>query len=49
MKKFEIKIDCFAFNGKNCSALRKLYCEKEECNFYKSKEDYKKETKKLEG
>lgn len=35
--------DCFAFVEKNghqgCRALNDLYCKKEECKFYKSRED----------
>lgn len=45
--------DCFAYwedsNGgrhKRCQALHKLYCEHEDCKFYKAKEQYERETKK---
>ena len=37
---FEIKTDCFAFKGGQCMALTDLYCTKEKCSFYKSKEEY---------
>ena len=39
-----IKTDCFAFKSDNpyngCHALDKLYCRREECKFYKNKEDF---------
>lgn len=39
--KIEIKQGCFAFrkgkNGNKCIALNDLYCQREKCNFYKSK------------
>ena len=42
-----VKKDCFAYNEKlvnrSCTALRELYCAKEECKFYKTKEQYQKE------
>ena len=33
------KTDCFGYDEKKCvcKALKKLYCENEECNFYKTK------------
>ena len=31
-----IKKTCFAYKNGKCTALNKLYCEKEECSFYKS-------------
>lgn len=34
-----IKKDCFAYINGNCLALKKLYCEKEECGFYKQHKD----------
>lgn len=38
-KNFEIKTDCFAFKSNHtCSALKALYCAKENCKFYKRKE-----------
>jgi len=36
----EVKTDCFAYNAaivRKCTALDELYCAKEECKFYKSK------------
>lgn len=51
MKKYdeiEIKQDCFAYKEAadkrktgTCLALTDLYCKKEICNFYKSKEQIK--------
>lgn len=37
---YELKTDCFAYSKKNneCRALKELYCEKENCPFYKTKE-----------
>ena len=34
-----IKTDCFGYDEKKCDCkiLKKLYCENEECNFYKTK------------
>lgn len=42
---YEIKTDCFAYlknpkDGKHCNALTELFCQKEKCKFYQSKEDY---------
>ena len=36
----EVKEDCFAYDSKykQCDALNDLYCKKENCRFYKSKE-----------
>ena len=44
------KTDCFGYDEKKCvcKALKKLYCENEECNFYKTKEQVQKERKKYE-
>ena len=53
MSLFEPKKDCFAyeFNPKRghaqCIALRMLYCKREECNFYKTKEQLESELKKI--
>lgn len=34
-----IKTDCFAYReGRKCNALSKLYCEFENCKFYKTKQ-----------
>lgn len=43
-----LKKDCFAFDESNfdCKALDKLYCTKEKCCFYKTKERNEKEEKK---
>lgn len=40
-----IQTDCFAFDVKKleCNCLNDLYCKKENCKFYKSKEQYIKE------
>nr|DAG51221.1 MAG TPA: hypothetical protein [Caudoviricetes sp.] len=39
----EVKPDCFAYNSKSnsCKCLTDLYCKKELCSFYKSKETHK--------
>lgn len=37
-KEDSIKKDCFAYSKHKCSALNRLYCEKETCPFYKAKE-----------
>ena len=45
----KIKTDCFAYRPERmcpCIALRELYCEKEHCSFYKTKEQYIAEIKK---
>ena len=44
------RTDCFAYKRGNffgsnyeiCDALDKLYCKREQCNFYQSKEEYQK-------
>ena len=38
-----VKTDCFAYNSKsnNCKCLTDLYCKRELCSFYKSKETHK--------
>ena len=40
-----IKTDCFAWNAnkKCCQALNKTLCEKGECSFYKTKEQYERD------
>lgn len=42
----QIRTDCFAFKSDNpydgCSALDKLYCRRNKCNFYKNKETFNK-------
>lgn len=42
MKEFDVKADCFGYrripgtkNGEECAVLKKLYCKKEKCSFYK--------------
>lgn len=47
-----IKENCFGFDARcgvrkdnRCTALDKLYCEYEECKFYKSKERFEYEEK----
>ena len=42
-----IKKNCFAFDEENfdCKALNKLYCTKEKCCFYKTKERNEREEK----
>ena len=39
----EPNYDCAFYDKKNksCVALNKLYCKKENCNFYKTKDEYK--------
>lgn len=41
INKFKVKEDCFAYNSikKECIGLDKLYCKREKCKFYRSKED----------
>ncbi|WP_304393208.1 hypothetical protein [uncultured Clostridium sp.] len=43
-QKQQPKSDCFAFiqreRSVDCNALNDLYCTKENCKFYMSKEDY---------
>lgn len=43
-----IKEDCFAFRKEKqeCNCLRELYCNQEECRFYKSREKVKEEKEK---
>ena len=47
MAEIKIKADCFAYDptlkNRPCKALTDLYCAKENCKFYKSKEQYQKE------
>ena len=40
-----VKKDCFAYGSisNKCSALNELYCKKENCKFYKTKESMRKE------
>lgn len=42
MNKPEIKTDCFAFMQKcrKCSVLNELICQKRECTFFKTQEQY---------
>lgn len=55
-KYVNVKRDCFAYkcgrgniSNSYCTALNKLYCETEECKFYKTKEELiEKERKILE-
>lgn len=46
----EIKTDCFAYDAtlahRHCTALEELYCQKGQCNFYKTK--IQREREKLE-
>ena len=49
---FEVKRDCFAYIASKrgigqCLALHMLYCRKENCNFYKSKEQYENELEEI--
>lgn len=41
--------DCFAYRAdvNNCGALNKLYCECEECKFYKTKDEVDRTTMRL--
>ena len=49
-----MKEDCFAFNKqakrkeKMCNALRELVCDNNECSFYKTKEQFKKDARAAE-
>ncbi len=38
----EVKKDCFAYDceAEDCIALKALYCKKELCAFYKTREQY---------
>lgn len=40
---FKVKKDCFAYSKDldDCVVLTDLYCKKENCSFYKTKEQYK--------
>jgi hypothetical protein len=46
----QVRTDCFGYKREqwldsvyeNCTVLRKLYCKKEKCNFYKSEEEFRK-------
>lgn len=38
MEKCEIKYDCFAYEKGRCTALRQLCCDRQNCSFYKTKE-----------
>lgn len=46
----EIKTDCFGYNkaNKKCTVLRDTYCRKEECVFYKTREQYQADKEKYE-
>lgn len=39
-----IKEDCFAYkkDKAECNCLKELYCEKENCKFYKTRKELKK-------
>lgn len=39
MSNKKVMEDCFAFINGKCACLNKLYCETEECKFYKRKEE----------
>lgn len=34
--------DCIFYKNRSCKALRKLFCSKEKCNFYKTKQNFNK-------
>lgn len=47
----EPKKDCFAYTeaaGGTCMALNGLYCVNQDCTFYKTKEQHKKDVEKAE-
>lgn len=48
---FEVKTDCLAYNKdfNDCIVLTDLYCKKENCSFYKTKEQYLKDAGDFEG
>lgn len=53
-KDAEVKKDCFAFHegitGQGeCTILTDLYCKKEKCGFYKTKEKFNEDLRKAEG
>ncbi len=33
------RVDCFAYCNGKCNALNKLYCKKDVCNFFKTREE----------
>ena len=42
----KIKTDCFGFRRGMCTVLYELVCEKRNCSFYKSCEEYAQDKKK---
>lgn len=34
----KVKEDCFAYKNGECRSLNELFCKKEKCKFYKSKD-----------
>lgn len=48
---FKVKKDCFAYVKEinDCIVLTDLYCKKENCSFYKTKEQYIKDAGDYEG
>ena len=45
-EKRNVKTDCFGFRRGECSVLYELVCEKRNCSFYKTREQYAKDKKK---
>ncbi len=43
-----IKTNCFAYKETDCSVLKKLYCKKGTCRFFKTKDQYRKDKEKYE-
>ena len=45
---YEAKRDCFGYKAGRCTVLTELFCTKENCAFYKTKEQYDKDREKAE-
>lgn len=47
MRDHEVKKDCFGYSGRcKCNALKQMYCNIEECKFYKTIEQFEKDRRK---
>ena len=44
----EVKKDCFAFNGTECSRLTDTFCKKGKCRFYICQEEFEARQKETE-
>ena len=45
---YEAKTDCFGYKAGRCTVLTELFCTKEKCAFYKTKEQYDSDREKAE-